>query len=287
MKANWVRHTTATTGAGTITLGSAVSGFTAIADHPTLLPDGCQVRYQVQDGNNRAAYIGLYTASGTTLSIVRVVETLVAGVYDNTAPVALTLSGSAIVTIGTSANTMFDGQTKQYDSSYICFPDNIIRLDGVDAAATPNQIDYFPAFLMFARPMVSLAVHLGTADAAATDTRCGIWAPNADGRPGALLGSTGNLDLSATGVVSEALSSPLMAPPGIYLFGMKTDSAIARFSKVDIANTGIFGPIHGLAATTSKMRPLRTENHTGALASDPTIDGAGNVNSMMVFGWQS
>ena len=87
------RMTTATTGAGTITLGSAVSGFLSFA--AAGVNDGDTVRYAIDDGSNREAGSGVYTAAGTTLS-----RNVSASTNSNS---AINLSGSAQVFIAASA----------------------------------------------------------------------------------------------------------------------------------------------------------------------------------------
>jgi hypothetical protein len=95
-----VKVATATTGTGTITLGSAVRS-SSVGDFLTFdeigVPDGSLVAYFVQDGANWASGEGVYTASGTTLSR-DVNEKRWNGSAYSTA--ALSLSGSAVVYIG-------------------------------------------------------------------------------------------------------------------------------------------------------------------------------------------
>ncbi len=83
------RMTTATTGTGTITLGSAVSGFLTFAAAGA--SDGEIVSYAMTDGPNSETGTGTYTASGTTLS-----RTVVSSTNSDA---AINLSGSAQVMI--------------------------------------------------------------------------------------------------------------------------------------------------------------------------------------------
>jgi hypothetical protein len=90
---NRAKVATATTGTGTITLGSAQSGYQTFADAGVL--DAAVVRYVIEDGTNWEIGTGTYTTAGTTLS--RTVS------ESSNSDSALNLSGSAVVFVGAVA----------------------------------------------------------------------------------------------------------------------------------------------------------------------------------------
>lgn len=86
---NLARMTTATTGTGTITLGSAKTGFLSFATAG--VQNGDVVSYGITDGANSEVGTGTYTSSGTTLTRTVVKST--------NSDAAINLSGSAEVFI--------------------------------------------------------------------------------------------------------------------------------------------------------------------------------------------
>jgi len=90
---NRAKMTTATTGTGTVTLGTAADGYQTFASAGVV--NGDVVRYVIEDGNAWEIGTGTYTSSGTTLS--RTVS------ESSNADTAINLSGSAFVYITAAA----------------------------------------------------------------------------------------------------------------------------------------------------------------------------------------
>jgi len=82
--------TTATTGTGTITLGTAEAGYQTFADAGVV--DTNVVRYVIEDGTDWEIGTGTYTATGTTLT-----RTVTESSNTDT---AISLTGSAVVYVG-------------------------------------------------------------------------------------------------------------------------------------------------------------------------------------------
>jgi len=92
---NRAKMTTATTGTGTITLGSAVDGYQTFAAAGVANAD--VVRYVIEDGDAWEIGLGTYTASGTTLT---------RGSIESSTGTALNLTGNAVVFVTAAAGDL-------------------------------------------------------------------------------------------------------------------------------------------------------------------------------------
>lgn len=129
---NLARMGTSTTGTGTITLGSAVSGHITFASAGAVTGD--VVSYGIIDGTAAEVGIGTYTASGTTLT-----RTLV----NSTTGSLLSLSGSAQVFVTDLASSHIP-----HDASIAPLPALLGKLsDGTPGWMQPGQAQVFYPFL--------------------------------------------------------------------------------------------------------------------------------------------
>jgi hypothetical protein len=120
---NRAKMSTATTGTGTITLGSAVAGFQSFADAG--VADTDVVSYVIEDGTAWEAGTGTYTASGTTLS--RTVS------ESSNADAAISLSGTAVVFVTALAE---DIQQPPSEGAFV--DGDKTKLDGAAPLASPT-----------------------------------------------------------------------------------------------------------------------------------------------------
>lgn len=101
---NRARMSTATTGTGTITLGTAHAAYASFAEAG--VANGDRVSYVLEDGNNFEVGQGVYSSSGTTLSRLKILLSKVSGQAADTSPISL--SGSATVFLTATAESLRD-----------------------------------------------------------------------------------------------------------------------------------------------------------------------------------
>lgn len=142
--ANIARMTTATSGTGTVTLGSAVSGYITFANAG--VANGDVVTYVIEEGANREIGRGTYTSSGTTLSRDTVLNSTNGGAKINLAGAATVFidaakediqeTGQVIQVVSTISGAVASGSTQvPYDDT---IPQNTEGDEYVTLAITPK-----------------------------------------------------------------------------------------------------------------------------------------------------
>jgi hypothetical protein len=106
---NLARVTTATVGTGTVTLGSAVSGFLTFANAGVV--DGATVTYAIKEGSNSEIGRGVYSSSGPTLTRATILESTNSGS-------AITLAGAAEVFLTPAAEDFLSAVNPQTGTTY-------------------------------------------------------------------------------------------------------------------------------------------------------------------------
>jgi len=137
---NLARMTTATTGTGTITLGSAVAGYLSFAGAGA--NDGQTVSYAIRDGSNSEVGRGVYTSSGTTLT-----RSVLKSTNSNN---AISLSGTAEVTISPLADDFIEEVNAQTGTTYTVLNTDFSKLVTFSNASSiavtlPQAVNAFAA----------------------------------------------------------------------------------------------------------------------------------------------
>lgn len=168
---NRAKMTTATTGTGTITLGSAVASYQSFATAGVV--NGDTVRYVIEDGLDWEIGVGTYTSSGTTLS-----RTL----NESSTGSLLNLSGTATVFVTAAALDILDNisvgtsvaSTSGTAIDFTGIPSWANRItitfSQVSTSGTSNQLVRIGDGAIVSTGYTSTGMALGTASANANST---------------------------------------------------------------------------------------------------------------------
>jgi len=225
MLANWAKCTTTTSGTGNVTL-STVSGFPSFSDVFTV---GQIVSYSILNSNGEPVEegIGCYSAADT-LTRTYVCATYTGGVYDNTTPAAISLSGTYTV-IASNVRAMAP-TLPQINSSaparYFASPSHQSSTNA--KTITAGDLVAVPLLFSAARPVDAFAIEVTTLGASAI-ARVGLYSVGANGLPAKLLIESTDIDCSTTGVKVSTFGA-VSIPPGWYyiLFACKTANVGVR-----------------------------------------------------------
>jgi len=271
MLANGIKQTSATTGTGNLVL-AAVAGMPKFSDVFGL---NAPFSYTLVDSNGLFIEAGIgYLSDATTLVRPRVTATFIGGAYNGASPSAANLAGTTTI-IGTPHAATLESMLPTVDkvsasvARYVQSAGRNMNQTTVSLAAL--RVYYIPFLLKTGSPIVSLMLSVGTAAAAGSTARLGIYAMTENGYPGQLLATTGALDVATTGQKVGTLATPVNLPPGWYVVAVVSDGS----PTVNAATTGgsnvMGGNPFGYTAALAII-DMRTENI--ATAALPTTANA-------------
>lgn len=191
--------------------------------------------------------------------------------------------GGSVIGGGGSTVTMV---SKEWDSTFMMLPHNISNLSNDNyTESTPNDPTFTPAWFHWPTTVTSLAILVGVADAASTDTRVVIYEQDlTTGLPGAVLFASAHIDVSTTGRKLATLPAPLDLH-GVYWFGIKSDSTTLGVSGSSQSSGHIGGNLGGVASNRMNGAvPHVGAGIVGAFTADPAVT-FDNITSIRVVGY--
>lgn len=246
---NRAKMTTATTGSGTITLGSASSGFQSFA--AAGVANGNTVTYVIEDGTAWEIGDGVYTSAGTALTRALV---------SSSTGSLLVLTGNAVVYVAVNAETMTDIYTQlglkaplasPTFTGQASFPDGTAAAPSIAHTGDLNAGLFFPA-------VDTVAITTAGVEAMRVNSSGNVGIGTSSPTSKLDVSSTNNIISSTgTGGYGAFYAKGSGTNPAYFFMGNATDGELARLTAI----TGNVLTFSNGNAATERMR----------------IDSAGNV----------
>lgn len=211
MLANAIKQSTATTGTGNITLGSAAAGHLTVQQK---VPVGAIVRITVEDGSNYETGYYKHISSGV-LQRWYINEKLEGGTLTEDPGTPLNLSGSATVISTVAARDIqIFGSSRIFGGGQYLYPESS-NITTSSQQQNGNTVVAVPITIPEPIEASALAVYVSTGGGG--KSKLAIYRANETGGVGKLMFETAELDVSVVGTVDGTIGGgAAKLPPGRY-----------------------------------------------------------------------
>jgi len=282
--ANRAWMTTATTGTGTITLGSAKAGYFTFAEAG--VPDADTVTYVIVDGADFEIGTGTYTSSGTTLSRDTVTASKIGGVAGTS---KINLSGTAEVFLANrAAETAFLDRAQEFtaaqqfstievghasDTTITRSAAGIIAVEGNIVRLAGKETIWVPASAM--KPRATNAAGFTTYDSGTNDLTLEVL----------------GFDTTATEYAHFHIGMPKGWNEGTVTFipywtntgGASTQTVVWRLAGAAVSDDDTLNTTFGTAQSSTDTWLAQNDLHIGPESAAITIGGTPAENDLVVF----
>lgn len=284
MRANWVKQTTTSTGAGDLAL-SSVSGFPTFAQQFAI---GERFSFCVVDADGKPVFSAIgYLSDSTTLVRELTLVSFVSDTLDNTDPSAVSLSAGTYTVVCAEDEAAFSnarhtmpsfvtGDARRVPSAQVANWGSLNTL-----SINSNTLCVWPILLDDLVRVNKLFLDVSTA-AAGKVARIGLYNSAADGSPAGLLADSGSLSVASAVMVSASISE-LRLRPGLYWGAFVSDGAPSIRSISMFRSIPCYG---GNSGTARYMNTRATKAFTYGALPDPfswssmTQETTGTSNSI-------